>query len=96
MNLKDIWDQLSTPKKVVAGLIVCCIGLWIIGALSGTATQDQNTNVSFNITNDTGNATDISNDTLNTTDSNDTLDSNDTDVSDESLDLVKQLVFVNN
>ena len=43
MSFLDDWKEWSTPKKVISILAVCCIGLIIIGMITGGGSPDKNT-----------------------------------------------------
>ena len=43
MSFLDDWKEWSTTKKAISILVVCCIGLIIIGALTGGGSPDKNT-----------------------------------------------------
>ncbi|WP_304090006.1 hypothetical protein [Methanobrevibacter gottschalkii] len=43
MSFFDDWKEWSTPKKVISILAVCCIGLIIIGMITGGGSPDKNT-----------------------------------------------------
>lgn len=43
MSFLDDWKEWSTAKKAISIIVVCCIGLIIIGMLTGGGTPDQNT-----------------------------------------------------
>lgn len=46
MSLIDDWKEWSTTKKAISIIVVCCIGLLIIGSLLGGFVPDKNTAVS--------------------------------------------------
>ena len=43
MSFLDDWKEWSTTKKVISILAVCCIGLIIIGMITGGGSPDKNT-----------------------------------------------------
>lgn len=43
MSFLDDWKEWSTPKKVISILAVCCIGIIIIGMITGGGSPDKNT-----------------------------------------------------
>lgn len=43
MSFLDEWKAWSTPKKAISIIVVCCIGLIIVGAIVGALSPDQNT-----------------------------------------------------
>ena len=43
MSFLDDWKEWSTPKKVISILAVCCLGLIIIGMITGGGSPDKNT-----------------------------------------------------
>ena len=43
MSFLDDWKEWSTAKKALSILVVCCIGLFIIGILTGGGSPDKNT-----------------------------------------------------
>ena len=43
MSFLDDWKEWSPPKKVISILAVCCIGLIIIGMITGGGSPDKNT-----------------------------------------------------
>ena len=43
MSFIDDWKEWSTAKKAISIIVVCCIGLIIIGLIIGSGTPDKNT-----------------------------------------------------
>ena len=43
MSFLDDWKEWSTAKKAISIIVVCCLGLIIIGLITGGGTPDQNT-----------------------------------------------------
>ena len=43
MSFFDDWKEWSTAKKAISIIIVCCIGVIIIGLIVGSTSQDKNT-----------------------------------------------------
>lgn len=43
LSFLDDWKEWSTAKKAISIIIVCCIGLIIVGIISGGLSSDKNT-----------------------------------------------------
>ncbi len=43
MSIIDDFKEWSTTKKVISIIVVCCIGLFIVGMIVGSFSPDQNT-----------------------------------------------------
>ena len=45
-SISDKWNSFSTEKKIVSIIVVCCIGLFIIGLIGSVLSPDANTSSS--------------------------------------------------
>jgi hypothetical protein len=55
LSFIDEWKEWSTTKKVLSIVVVCCIGLIIVGAIMGTFSPDKNTSPTTYTSSDSGN-----------------------------------------
>lgn len=53
MSFLDDWKEWSTAKKAISIIVVCCLGLIIVGLISGGLSSDKNTSPesTINVTN---------------------------------------------
>lgn len=42
-SISDRWNSFSTGKKIIVAIVVCCIGLYILGAIGSIVSPDANT-----------------------------------------------------
>lgn len=45
-SISDKWNSFSTGKKIIVAIVVCCIGLYILGAIGSILSPDVNTSSS--------------------------------------------------